>query len=144
MLTVALRYAENFAPPCGTIAAHQELIDQYGFVWYGKLGAPVSAAVSRELLEQDSPRVLLIHSGSTDRFWAHISNISRELPERRYVPPYYRDKVSDFHCWLKVEKLVAAPRNVMARCFVRSSGKPLSVASRHSMSPYFIVDYTEE
>ena len=42
MDTVALRFAENFAPSCGTIAAHQEIIDEKGFAWYGKLGNPIS------------------------------------------------------------------------------------------------------
>jgi hypothetical protein len=28
MKTIALRFGEHFAPPCGTIAAHQEIIDE--------------------------------------------------------------------------------------------------------------------
>lgn len=32
----------------------------------------------------------------------------------------------------------------MSKCVVISSGKPLSLASRRSMSPYFIIDYQEE
>ena len=42
MRTVALRFAENFAPDEGTIAAHEAVIEQLGFVWYGKMGAAVS------------------------------------------------------------------------------------------------------
>ena len=37
MKTIALRFAENFAPDCWTIAAHQEVINKYGFTWYGKM-----------------------------------------------------------------------------------------------------------
>ena len=33
MKTISLRYAENFSPSCGTIKAHQQLIDANGFVW---------------------------------------------------------------------------------------------------------------
>ena len=39
MKTIALRYGEHFAPQCGTIAAHQELINELGYAWYGKMGA---------------------------------------------------------------------------------------------------------
>lgn len=42
MKTIALRFGEHFAPPCGTIAAHQAIIDDKGYVWYGKLGNTVS------------------------------------------------------------------------------------------------------
>ena len=30
MLTVALRFAENFAPKTGTIAEHEKILSQYG------------------------------------------------------------------------------------------------------------------
>ena len=37
--TIALRFADTFAPSIGTIQAHQEMIDKNGHVWYGKLGS---------------------------------------------------------------------------------------------------------
>ena len=49
MRTIALRFAETFAPECGTIAAHQHMIDRHGFVWYGKLGNPVSLRVATDV-----------------------------------------------------------------------------------------------
>ena len=33
MKTIALRFGEQFAPECGTIAAHQQLISEKEFVW---------------------------------------------------------------------------------------------------------------
>lgn len=38
MRTIALRFGETFSTDCGTIAAHQRIIDMLGYVWYGKLG----------------------------------------------------------------------------------------------------------
>ena len=141
MRTVALRFAENFAPECGTIAAHQEVIDERGFVWYGKLGSPVSATVAGEILMEDDPRILLIHSGGVERWWAYIEAIKRETPELLGVPSYYRDHADGFNCWFKVFSFERADPKVMSSCFVASSGKVLTEASRHSMSPYFIIDY---
>lgn len=80
MKTIALRYSENFAPIEGTILAHQNLIDLNGYVWYGKLGTPISAKIAQEILKNEDPKILLIHSGKQDRYWAHISEISRDLP----------------------------------------------------------------
>lgn len=36
MKTVALRFSNKFAPICGTIEAHEELIKKRGYAWYGK------------------------------------------------------------------------------------------------------------
>ena len=38
MKTVALRFSDNYAPEEGMIFLHQQLIDKYGYVWYGKFG----------------------------------------------------------------------------------------------------------
>lgn len=141
MRTVALRFAENFAPKCGTIAAHQELIDVLGHVWYGKLGTPISLKTANEILNNDDPKLLLIHSGGQDRWWVHVEKIQREIPAFEEIPRYYRDQASDFGCWFKVKSFEAADKGIMSQCIVVSSGKVLSSASRHSMSPYFIIDY---
>ncbi|WP_270471662.1 hypothetical protein [Collinsella intestinalis] len=141
MRTVALRFAENFAPDCGTIAAHRELIEQTGHVWYGKLGGPVSYKTAGEILDDDDPRILLIHSGGQDRWWAHVEKIQRETPPIDEIPSYYRNSAEDFGCWFKVVEFEPADRSVMSQCVVASSGRVLSSASRHSMSPYFIIDY---
>lgn len=141
MRTVALRFAENFAPECGTIAAHRELIDTNGYVWYGKLGSAVALRTVSEILEDEDPRILLIHSGGQDRWWAHIEAIQRTTPCLDEIPEYYRGKAVDFGCWFKVVRFERAAKDVMSRCVVASSGKQLTSASRHSMSPYFIIDY---
>ena len=141
MKTVALRFAENFAPEGGTIKAHQAIIDERGYVWYGKLGSPVSALVAGEILMAEDPTILLIHSGGTDRWWAHVVEIKREAPDSGGIPAYYRDKAGDFHCWFKVVRFERAAKDVMGKCIVASSGRTLTSASMRSMSPYFIIEY---
>lgn len=140
MKTVALRYAENFAPDCGTIAAHQRVIDSKGFVWYGKLGNPISEKIASEILCVSNPMILLIHSGGQDRHWAHVEAIQRAVPVDG-IPAYYQSMAEKFKCWFKVTCFEKAAKNVMSQCTVTSSNKPLTSASRHSMSPYFIIDY---
>lgn len=43
MRTIALRFSNNFAPEEGTISAHEIVIAEKGFVWYGKLGSRISS-----------------------------------------------------------------------------------------------------
>lgn len=143
MKTIALRFSENFSPDIGTIAAHQELLDDLGYVWYGKLGTPISSKVANELLSSIDPMILLINSGKQDRYWAHIVEVSRTVPPTNEIPEYYRDIREKFKCWFKVIAFEEAPKGIMGQCYVASSNSPLSEASKHSMSPYFIINYEE-
>ena len=143
MKTIALRFGETFAPDCGTIAAHQNIIDKNGFVWYGKIGAKVSHNIIEELLKSDSPRILLINSGKADRYWAYISEVAFDHPAPNEYPAYYGDKIDRMKTWFKVTSFEGADRDILKKCIVTSSGSSLSEASKHSMSPYFKIEYTE-
>ncbi len=137
MKTIALRFSNKFAPECGTIAAHEEMIKMKGYVWYGKLGNKIAASVFGEILGNDEPRILLIHSGATNRYWAYVDKIQYDIPERDVIPAYYRDKADKFKTWFRVIRFEDASRDIMSKCTVASSGQELGIASKHSMSPYF-------
>ncbi len=143
MNTIALRFGDQFAPECGTISAHQDIINELGYVWYGKMGNPVSDKIIDQILLEQDKKILLIHSGKTDRYWAYISEISKETPPAKAIPSYYRDMTDKFRTWFKVTRFETAPKNIMAKCRVTSSGSILGEVSKHSMSPYFIISYTE-
>lgn len=80
--TIALRFLYKFAPACGTIEAHNELIRDKGYVWYGKLGNKISAGVFGDIIGNDAPRTLLIHSGATNRYWAYVDKIQHDIPDK--------------------------------------------------------------
>lgn len=144
MKTIALRFANNFAPQNGTIAAHQELIESIGYVWYGKLGKAISASVVDAIFKNESPRILLIHSASVGRYWAYVEKIQRIVPPLEEIPEYYRHMAEDIKTWLRVVKFEDAPKNILSLCTVASSGALLSEASKHSMSPYFIIEVGDD
>lgn len=141
MRTIALRFADRFAPDVGTIAAHQAVVNELGYVWYGKLGTPISVDMLQQIMSAKEPRILLIHSGKPERYWAYVEQATRKQPEKTGIPSYYRDKADDFKTWFKVLRFEAAPKDIMSECIVPSSGNSLSMASRHSMSPYFKIVY---
>ena len=143
MKTIALRFGEHFSPDCGTIAAHQELIDELGYVWYGKMGNPVATRIIDELSAQEDTRILLINSGKADRYWAHVSEITKNTPDMDGIPTYYRNMADKFKTWFKVTAFEPAPRDIMSKCYVVSSGAALGEVSRHSMSPYYIINCEE-
>jgi hypothetical protein len=143
MRTIALRFANHFAPPEGTIYAHEKMIYENGFVWYGKIGQGISEK-TREIIMSNNPcRILLIHSGSDDRYWANIREISKSIPQVQFIPEYYKDKYDKAGVWFCVTGFYKAPSDVMKKCRVVSSGRLLSEASKRCMNPVFLIDYEE-
>ena len=143
MKIVALRFSETFAPECGTIAAHQKVINEYGYVWYGKLGLPLSEKYVEEMRKEDDLRILLIQSSKQNRYWAKVACMQKETPPLETIPEYYRANAKDFHYWFKILSFQKAENNVQARCIVLSSNEPLSNVSRGSINPYFKIEYKE-
>ena len=143
MKTIALRFSNNFAPEIGTISAHNEIINRKGYVWYGKLGARISSKVIKAVMDNEQPKILLIHSGNIGRYWANIDKIQYDVPPSDEIPEYYRDMASNFKTWFRVVEFEYAPKNILSLCMVVSSGASLSQASKHSMSPYFFIDAIE-
>lgn len=143
MKTIALRFGEHFAPACGTISAHQNIISEKGFVWYGKMGSRVSDTVRKEIMGDKGCKILLIRSGSAERYWACVERISDTPDDISAIPQYYRDDKGIFKTWFKITNFEEAPKDIMSRCIVTSSGQPLGSVSKHSMSPYFKISYDE-
>ena len=141
MKTIALRFSDNYAPKEGMIYLHQQLINKKGFVWYGKFGNRISQDIIREQLNTNDPKILLIKSGSVERYWMHFSDYQEETPPLDNIPEYYRNNCSEIKCWFKVILFERAEKDVLSRCFVLSSGDCLSNSSKHSMNPYFKIDY---
>lgn len=139
MKTIALRFSNSFAPESGTIQAHQDLINEYGHVWYGKLGNCISRTVAEGIMKNEIPQILLIHSGTAKRYWAKVDKIQYDIPLLNEIPEYYRDRAKEFKTWFRVVQFQIAPGDILSHCIVLSSGHTLSQASRHSMSPYFII-----
>ena len=139
MDTISLRFTNNFAPECGTIKAHEEIINKKGYAWYGKMGAAVSKKAAEMVMANKKPRFLLIHSGYPERYWVYVEEISNNTPEPSEFPSYYADKADRIGTWFKVTKFENANSDIMSKCSVLSSGASLSEASKHSMSPYFMI-----
>ena len=141
MKTIALRFSDNYAPKEGMIFLHQKVIDDNGYVWYGKFGNRISKDIIEEQLKTDDPKLLLIKSGSVERYWLHFTSYQESIPELDKIPEYYRNNCNDIKCWFKVIRFERAEKDVLSKCFVLSSGDCLSNASKHSMNPYFKIEY---
>lgn len=143
MKTISLRFSDNLAPEIGTIAEHEKIIESLGFVWYGKFGPKVSASIRETIMSNQEKKVLLIHSGTPNRYWLYVDEISYDTPNLENIPEYYRHMANTIKTWFRVNRIEKADKNVLSHCLVSSSGRPLSEVSRASMNPYFIIDFDE-
>ena len=123
MKTIALRFGENLAPECGTIEAHKQLIRQYHKVWYGKFGTPLSDKVIKDILENKVAKILLVHSGTPNRYWAFIDKIQKETPDLSMVPSYYHSEKERIRTWFRVCRFEVAEKDVMSRKPTKSNQK---------------------
>ena len=144
MKTIALRFGEHFAPAWGTISAHQRIIDVKGFVWFGKMGNRISDKAKNEIMSDTGCRILLIRSGHAERYWANVEKIADNPDDVSAIPYYYRNDIEKFKTWFKILRFEEAPKDIMSKCIVSSSGQLLGDVSKHSMSPYFKIEYKEE
>ena len=142
MKTIALRYNNKFAPEDGTIAEHNKIIEQFGYVWYGKLGRGIARKSSETILENDVPRFLLINTGTKEYFWAYVSEISQYVDDINCIPSYYRDEKEKFGTWFRVTRIEKTDVKTLEKCVVSTSERPFLEALK-SMSPFFTITYDE-
>ena len=85
-----------------------------------------------EILENETSRILLIHSGSTGRYWAYVDKIQHDKPDLKEIPEYYRDRADKFTTWFRVIRFENAPKilwvNVQWHHLVQHSVMHLSIA----------------
>ena len=141
MKTVALRFSDNYAPEEGMIFLHQQLIDKYGYVWYGKFGNSISQKIIDMILYMKDRKFLLIKSEGQERYWAHFDDIKKYDINIEAIPEYYRNDRNRVKCWFKITKFEKDDSKVMSKCYVASNGSLLSNISKYSMSPYFVINY---
>ena len=124
---------------------HQEIINDVGFVWYGKFGNTLSQKIIDELMSQSPKKILLIKSGFPERYWAYFDKIQKEKPkDLNTIPNYYRKETNKIKCWFRITRFEKTDNNIMSKFIISSSKMPLSEASKHSLNPYFIIEPADE
>ena len=141
MKTIVLRFSDSFAPKDGTLAEHQKMIKEHGFVWWGKRGPRISQKVVKDIIADGKGKVILVRGGTKEKYWATIEEISDGCPQKSMVPEYYRGDVAFYGSFLKIVSIERAEENVLENCFVCTTGAKMSDIINKAMASYFIVDY---
>lgn len=140
MNTIVLRFSDSFAPKDGTLAEHEKLIQEYGYVWWGKRGPRISQKVAKNIICDGVGKVLLVRGGTKEKYWATVTEISDGCPQKSRIPEYYRGDVAFYGSFLKITKIERAQDDVLEHLFVSTTGAKMSDIINKAMASYFIVE----
>lgn len=122
-----------------TIKKHIEILNQIGYVWYGKIGITPSKKYFDDHLKEKITYILLTQPG---RYYiAECVEYSLKKPNKEEYPNYY-DSMDfsgfKFTSWYKLISVhEVSNKDVLENIVIKSSGNYLRSALQGSMSPMF-------
>lgn len=142
-----IRYSDKLAPPEGMIHLHNQMIKDYGYVWMGKFGRPISENNLNMLklqIEQKKPTYLFLVQKFEKNYLitvAEIASFSKSLirEELDKVPSYYRQNHKNVGTWFKIKKFYNIDNSILTKTLIASSGIPAIKTLPYSMTGFFIV-----
>jgi len=150
-----IRFSDNLFGVGDAIARHQEVLQQYGSVWFGKLGTPIgkkALQTANEQIEQNIPSFLFLVKGNRKRsvfYQARMLFCSAEFPEqeRNLIPTYYFEKklTPQMKSWVKITDIRPMEPTETKRIRVKSSVLRIEeTLFRSSAGLFYVVFRTQE
>lgn len=137
---LVLRFGKQIVENC--IELHQEIIEEKGYCWFGKLGTVPSKKSIDAVLDEEKPSIILYARGSA--FLCEISEVIYEKPDEGY-PGYYKnelfDKLSFPTIYFKLLSMEVLNVNDLEKFTVISSGNSAINTLLHSMSSFLFISY---
>lgn len=134
-----LRYSDKFGP---TIELHNQVVDEKGFVWFGKMGTKLGArwneVFHQHLLNNQSTIWLYLVKRIGTHYEFHrakLLEISQKEPDDG-IPSYYRDHalLSQMSCFFRCERIRRCSKLEVRNIRLASSGAPATETLAGSMA----------
>jgi hypothetical protein len=126
-----IRFSDNLFEVGDAIARHQEVIQQNGSVWFGKIGTPFSQKaidIFSLQIEKGIPTYLYLVKGNRKKstfYKARIITLAGEFPkkEKEGIPPYYFEKkiAKQMKSWVKITDIQPLDSDEVKSLRVKSS-----------------------
>jgi len=146
---VVMRFADSLCSGVDTIREHQQVVDQKGSVWLGKIGRPLAQhnldILNGQIQCRTRTLLFLVQKRGREYIWtkAVLSEVSRSVPAlaRTLIPAYYQELgiTKLVSTWFKVESLRKATRAEILNLQVVSSGRQIGDSLASSMAAIFMV-----
>ncbi len=135
---ILLRYSNNIVPD--TIQKHMDVIDQYGYCWFGKIGVIPSAKIQSAILSEEDPRIILYAKG--DAHECHLLDITNKKPSEG-TPQYYETEGIYPSVYFKLASIEPVESKELDKYKIVSTGRTLSDAIWHSMTSFFFAEWPD-
>ena len=116
--------------------AHKNVISQNGYVWFGKVGKPITEKyipyVKDKIKNNEKVYVLFLKQNKNllDVYKSEIIDITREdirkTEEYNLIPEYYRDQPFSIGFWLKLQSFERLTTTFLNKVVVSSSKMKIS------------------
>lgn len=129
------------------INKHIEIIDEKGYVWFGKIGVKPSLSRLENMINEGVGYIIL--KSPEKEYFCKYEQYSFDKPEKNMYPNYYDDKSllghRDFSIWFKlIEIIEVKDKSVMDKVVVKSSMQPILPVTKRSMTSLFYVMNRDE
>jgi len=128
------------------VEAHNNVCEEYGTVWFGKSGRPLSRTLNdklKELIREGMhPKLILLYGPTGQRkfFSGRIAALATSgKPNPAQVPAYYRDMTAFISQWFEIGPLKLMTKREVDGLVVASSGRAVSEVAPRSQAPYMTV-----
>lgn len=139
---IVLRYGTGMYD---CIARHTEVINQFGYCWFGKIGIAPSEKVIHSKLNKERMYAILYCQGKAHL--CEVIEVSTQKPEEGY-PTYYDSFLFGRNInpklYFKFGSIEPMKGSDLAKCVIMSSGKPLVETLSRSMASFFYAEYPEK
>ena len=134
-----LRYSDKIKSNC--VAEHQKVIEQKGFVWWGKCGAKTSRKNIDLILSSKNPKMIL-YSGKNKCYICSLCTVTYEHPKSSY--PKYYDSVFDEEIYpttfYQIKDINEISKSKLVNLIISSSGRDLLDLMTNSMTTQCIAE----
>jgi hypothetical protein len=148
-LHLVIRFSDTMFDVGDVISLHNQIVDEHGAVWFGKLGGTLSLSRIEWLnkqVEQKIPTYLYLVKGNRKKstpYKAEIVAVSRDFPnkEKVFIPPYYAEKklLKYMNAWVKVGHIEHVEMSSLKNLKTINSIFPIEETLVRSSSGYFLV-----
>ena len=144
-----IRFSDNLFSAGDVISLHQQVIEQKGVVWFGKLGTPIAQRHIEAIniqTQNKNPSFLFLVKGNRRKstfYRANIEMLSSALPknEKDLIPPYYFKLKIAKHMkfWAKLSDIKSITESEMQKIQVVGSVLEIGETLARSSSGHFVV-----
>lgn len=149
---LAIRFSDVMYRVGDVVSYHNEVVNQYGAVWFGKFGGPISLPrieyINKQIFQNIPTFIYLFKRNrkTISLYKASIFLVSKVFPkeDKILIPSYYTEKnlLKVMKVWVKIGRIELAELADLNKWKALSSKSTLDKTLALSSSGYFLIHKT--